>query len=970
MIGVALKGLAGRKFRATLTAIAIVLGVAMISGTYVLTDTIDKAFSQIFDESYAGTDAVVTGKGADISFQGDTAETPPVPADILEKVRALPGVALAMGGIYNEADTKIIGEDGKAINTQGAPSFGFGFDTRPAYDRFNPLNLVAGRWPAAPEEVVIDEGTADKQGYEVGDRVLVSTLRPKQEFTLTGIARYGDVSSLGSATFAVFDLETAQRLLDRDGQFDAISVAADEGVSPDELARRIEPVLPPTAKVQTGQTEAQEQKDEISEFTKFIEYFLLAFAAIALFVGAFVIFNTLSITVAQRTREFATLRTIGASRRQVLGSVVLEALTIGTIASLIGLFAGLGLAKGLNWLFDVLNLDLPTAGTVFATRTVVVSLLVGIVITLLAGLFPAIRATRVPPIAAVREGATLPRSRIAPFTPFIAVAMTGIALALLGYAMFKDDLDTATRLLSIAGGVLALFTGVAMLSSRAVPGLSVLVSPLGRWLMVGFSAVFYPVVLAHWLLTSGLFGRPGLSGGRRVLLGVGGLVLALVVGGVGIGLMIALGAVPIVGAGLAALAFALVVAAFATPVVSLAGWLLTKVTSRQLEWPPAFPRLRLEPATTELAGGNSRRNPGRTAATAAALMIGIALVTFVAVLANGMKASNRGAIEEQVKADYVVTSQDGFTPFVADAGRALELAPGAELVTSVRSEVGKIAGASGYVTGIEPRKIDAVYRFDWKEGSDEVLLDLGENGAIVDSDFAEDHGLGVGDRTALLSASNRRLEIVVKGIYEPPPFYPILGSVSIPQLTYDRLYERPRNQFTFVNVPGEPTAEESANLEAAVFGYPDAKVQTREQWIDKQDADFNQFLTMLYVLLALSVIVSVFGMVNTLVLSVFERTRELGMLRAVGMTRQQVRRMVRHESVITALIGAALGLPLGIFLAALVTRALQEFDVRFDVPGGQLLFFAVVAVIVGIAAAIVPARRAARLNVLHALQYE
>jgi putative ABC transport system permease protein len=335
-----------------------------------------------------------------------------------------------------------------------------------------------------------------------------------------------------------------------------------------------------------------------------------------------------------------------------------------------------------------------------------------------------------------------------------------------------------------------------------------------------------------------------------------------------------------------------------------------------------------------------------------------------------MKASNRGAIEDQVKADYVVTSQDGFTPFVADAGRALELAPGTELVTSVRAEVGKLAGASGYVTGIEPRKIDTVYRFDWKDGSDAVLLDLGENGAIVDADFAEEHGLAVGDTATLLSASNRRLEIEVKGIYEPPPFYPILGSVSIPQLTYDQLYERPRNQFTFVNVPGPPGAGASENLEAAVFGFPDAKVQTREQWIDKQDQDFNRFLLMLYVLLALSVIVSIFGMVNTLVLSVFERTRELGMLRAVGMTRRQVRRMVRHESVITALIGAALGLPLGILLAALVTRALQEFDVRFEVPLGQLIFFSVVAVIVGIAAAILPARRAARLNVLHALQYE
>jgi putative ABC transport system permease protein len=340
------------------------------------------------------------------------------------------------------------------------------------------------------------------------------------------------------------------------------------------------------------------------------------------------------------------------------------------------------------------------------------------------------------------------------------------------------------------------------------------------------------------------------------------------------------------------------------------------------------------------------------------------------VLANGMKQSNRGAIEDQVLADYVVTSQDGFTPFVAEAGEAIRRAPAAQLVTSVRSDLGKIGDDEGYVTGIEPSAIAQVYRFDWKEGSDAVLGQLGSNGAILDADFAEDHNLAVGDRITLLSASDRTEQVEIKGIYEPPPFYPLLGVISIPRATFDSLYERPRNQFTFVNVPGDPTSETKAQLESAAAAFPDAKVQTREEWIDKQDADFNQFLIMLYVLLTLSVIVSLFGMVNTLVLSVFERTRELGMLRAVGMTRRQTRRMIRHESVITALIGAALGLPLGIFLAALVTRALSEFDVQYSIPGGQLIVFAVVAVIVGLLAAILPARRAARLNVLKALQYE
>ncbi|HET6696854.1 MAG TPA: FtsX-like permease family protein [Gaiellaceae bacterium] len=859
MIRVALRGLLGRKLRAILTALAIILGVAMMSGTYVLTDTIDKAFSTIFDESYAGTDVVVSGKGADIDFQGTSATAPPVDEALVDEVRALPDVEAASGSVADETNTKIIGSDGKAINTQGAPSLGFGIDPSPEAQRFNPLNLVEGTWADADGEVVIDAGTADREGYQVGDTIEIATIQPKQDFEITGIARFGDVDSLGTATFAIFDLPTAQTLLDREGQVDSISVAGVDGTTPEQLINEIQPILPADAQVRSGAVEAQEDKDEISEFTSFIEYFLLAFAGIALFVGAFVIFNTLSITVAQRTREFATMRTVGASRRQILWSVIVEALTIGIIASVIGLFVGFGLALGLNELFKALDLELPTANMVYATRTIVVSLLVGTIITLVAGLFPAIRATRVPPIAAVREGYTLPKSRLSPFVPYIAIAVIGLSLFLLGYSMFKDDLDTASRLLSIAGGVILLFIGVAMISSRLV--------------------------------------RP----------------LAAIVG---------------------------------LPARAIGG------------------------AAGKLARGNSVRNPGRTASTAAALMIGIALVTFVAVLANGMKASNREAIEDQVAADYIVTAQDGFTPFVAAAGEAVAGSPDAEVVANVRSDLGKVDDASTYVTGIDPQTILQTYNFDWKEGDDSVVENLTNDQAIVDAKFAEDHDIAVGDTISVLTPSGETLEQQVVGLYEPPPFYPLLGGVSVTTETFDSAYERPRNQFTFVNVPNGPSTATTESLEAAVADYPDARIQTREDWITQQDEDFNQFLVMLYVLLALSVIVSIFGMVNTLVLSVYERTRELGMLRAVGMTKRQARRMVRHESVITALIGAALGLPLGIFLAALVTRALQEFDVRFSIPWGQLVVFAIIAVIVGILAAIMPARRAAKLNVLRALQYE
>jgi putative ABC transport system permease protein len=858
MIGVAIRGLAGRKLRTVLTATAIVLGVAMMSGAYVLTDTIDKAFNAIFVESYAGTDVVVSGKSADISFEGEQSQPPPIREDVLEQVRAVDGVEVATGSV-SDFQTKLLKPDGESIDTGGAPAFAFGIDTAPEYERFNPLNLVEGRWPSGSEEVAIDEGVADDESLAVGDRIGVAAVGPAREFEIVGIARYGDLSSLGGATFAIFDIPTAQTLVDKEGQLDTVQAAAQVGVAPEELVARIRADLGASVTVRSGTEQASEDSDEVAFFTNIIRYFLLSFAGIALFVGAFVIFNTLSITVAQRTREFATLRTVGASRRQVLGSVILEALVIGLLASIIGLFAGLGLAVGLNELFIALNLDLPQTETVFATRTIVVSLLVGTVITLIAGLSPALRATRVPPIAAVREGATLPRSALSRFAPYIAAATVLVAVLALSYAMLAPDVATGDRFILLGVGVLALFIGVALLSSR-------LVVPLTR--LVGLPA-------------------------RRI-------------GG----------------------------------------------------------------ASGQLAEGNAMRDPGRTASTAAALMIGIALVTFVGVLAQGLRVSNSDAIEEQIQADLVVTSQDGYTEFPAAVGDAAAEIEGTDVVSNVRQDVAEVGDSGANLTGLDGSSINQVYSFRWTEGSDEVLTSLGDDGAVVPDDVADDKELAVGDSITVLTPDNDRREFVVRGIYDGSPFYPLLGTASISQEAFDELYDRPRNRFTLINLPGAPSEAQKATIESGLESFPDTRVQTRQEWIDKEDAEISQFLLLLYVLLALSVIVSVFGMINTLALSVFERTRELGMLRAVGMTRRQVRRMVRHESVITALIGAALGLPLGIFLALLVTQAMSAFGLEFAIPGASLVSFVIVAVLAGVAAAIVPARRAARLRVLDALQYE
>jgi ABC-type antimicrobial peptide transport system permease subunit len=360
------------------------------------------------------------------------------------------------------------------------------------------------------------------------------------------------------------------------------------------------------------------------------------------------------------------------------------------------------------------------------------------------------------------------------------------------------------------------------------------------------------------------------------------------------------------------------------------------------------------------------RNPVRTARTAAALMIGLALISFVAVFAEGLQSSIGDAVDEQVNASYVVVSDDNFTPFEPSVDEALASVPGAEVV-GVRGGRGKVFDSEENVTGVDPATIASVYQFDWTDGSNAVLAELGSNGAVLDKEFAEDHNLTVGSSFELLAPNGNTLDLEVKGIYDAPAFWQMLGSVSIPVETFDATFDDPQNLYTFVTTSGDTSQQ---TLEAALEDFPGVKVQTRDGFSQAQQDSVNPILYMFYVLLALSVIVSLFGIVNTLVLSVFERTRELGMLRAIGMTRRQVRRMIRYESIVTALIGTALGIGLGIALAALVTAALASEGLSFSVPVLSLVVFVVIAVIAGMLAAIFPARRAAKLNVLQALQYE
>ncbi len=854
MIRLALRGLLARRGRTVMTALAIVLGVGMISAALTVSDTMLSAADSLSTAAYHGTDAVV---GAPRAFNTDEnpGDAQAIPASTLGSVRAVPQVGLAVGDILDQA--RLIDRRGKAIGT--SPYFAMGYDsTSPGAQRFSPFHLTSGRWATGPGQVVIDAGTARAHHYAVGQQIAVAADGPVRRFTVVGVARFGSVESIGTATAAIFSLPVAQRMFGKVGRYDDVLVAAKPGVGAAALRSALRSSLPPSVGVRSAQKDDRFTLDGLRQFISFIKVFLLVFAVVALVVGAFTIFNSLSITVAQRTRELATLRTVGASRRQLLWSVVVETLTLGVVASAIGVVAGLGLASGLLALLKSTGVDLPRVATVFSPRTVVVGMVVGVLTTLLAGLIPAIRATSVAPVTALREGAPAAKPRRRSLVAGIIIG--GLGVAILAYALFGPGQATTNRLLAMIPGILLLFVGVATLSGRiAAPLASVLGRPAQR------------------------FGGQAGSLARR----------------------------------------------------------------------------------------NAMRAPGRTAATAAALMIGIALVTFVAVLASALKNASTGEMNKQIAAAYVVQQGTDGLPVSPSALHAVRGVPGVTVATGMTSAPVRVYGSEDQVNGVEPAAAAQVLHLDYKAGARDTLATLHGHDALVRDSFARKHHLAVGDAFVVESQARTRLSLVVAGIETSTELNPLnLGTITVARPVFDHTFPDHGPGLGFVSVAAGPSAHVLAALRHALVPYPGVTVNGKAKFIHDSGSWLNSMLAMVYVLLALAVIVSLFGIVNTLALAVLERTRELGMLRAVGMSRRQVRRMIRHESIITALIGATLGIGVGLFLGALVTGALSSAGMTFAVPVGSLIAFVIVAIVAGIVAAAAPARRAARLDILGALAYQ
>ena len=844
------KSLLGHKFRFVATALAVTLGVAFTAGTLVLTDTIRTTFDNLFANVYQGTDAVVRAKAAFEGPPGAGTQRGRVDAALVDTVRGVEGVAAAEGDVGGYA--RLIGKDGQALGNPatGAPALGLSWTENNALNTFT---LVSGAAPSRDDEVVIDRKSARDGDINVGDTTTVLVTGPPQRVRIAGIARFGNADSPGGATIVAFKRAVAQRLIGEPGKYDSVSVLAASGVSQTELARRLSAVLPPGTEALTGAAITAETQSQMADAFQFFNTFMLIFAVIALLVGAFMIFNTFSITVAQRTRENGLLRALGASRRQVLGSVIIEALAVGVLASALGIAAGFAVALGLKALLTAVGLDIPTTSLVFTPATAVISVVVGVGITVLAALSPARKAAKVAPIAAMQHGVVGSTGYGSKQRVFVGVAVLGLGLAALLTGLFRDVQQPVAL---VGAGALLVFFGVSIL-------------------------------------------------GRTVSLPL----------------------------------------------------------SRAIGAP--LPRLR--GITGELARENAMRNPKRTAASASALMIGVGVVGLITIFVSSAKASMDAAVDRAFTGDIVVDSGGGtFGGVDPGLARRVNGLPEVDSAAGLRQGVAQVAGSAVLLQSTDPRTAVELMKVDPISGSPTAL---GRDSIGVYKDVAEQKGLRLGDQVPVVfkDSGTRSLRLaLIYGENRQAGNY-LLGTQAYEANFTNRL----DSKVLVKRAAGVSPAAALAAVKQVAQAYPGANVLDRAQFKAEQTKFLDQLLRLVYALLGLAILIALLGIANTLALSIFERTRELGLLRAVGMTRSQLRSAIRWESVIIALQGTALGLLIGLFFGwALVTALSDEGISVFRIPYASLAIVVVLAAVAGMAAAVPPSRRAAKLDVLRAVVTE
>ncbi|WP_028661070.1 ABC transporter permease [Nocardioides insulae] len=846
MLRLTLRNLFARKLRLLMSGLAIVLGVGFLSGVLVFSNGLSTTFDRIINGSTP--DGLVRAEGGE-SFSGGalgTATATLAPGDV-EALAALPEVERADGGV-DGFGMSLLASDGSLVGGTGAPTLAFNRNEAPNMAGEPILELTQGAWPDSSTEVVLDDASADRGGYALGDQVRL--IAPYGELeraaTLVGTAELNGGGTAG-ATLLVFDTEGAQELfLDGQDRYTSVSLTAAEGVSQQELVDAAERVVPDGFVAVSGDDVVEESEDAIGAFLDVISTFLLVFAVIAVVVGGFIIVNTFTILVAQRTRELALLRALGASRGQVTRSVLVEAAALALLASTVGILLGWALARGLAAVFRAVGLDIAGGALTLTPGAVLTSYAAGLLVTLVAAYLPARRAGRVAPVAAMRVDQVIHKGSLRRRTLYGAIA------------------------LAVGAGFVA--AGLAG-------------APNGT-LLIGIGAVL-------WILTvaaiSSVVGRPVLIACR---------------------------------------------AAFG----------------------------RLFGTTGRLAGENALRDPRRTGATASALMIGLALVSTIGVLAASLNTSVDDLVDEEFTADYLVQST-AFMPFSTEIGDRMEQVEGVETLSRQQWAGATLDGDLVVVSGNDDAFTD-VYDLDVLEGDPE----LGQNGALVFEETASRHGWHPGDSFRLSFPGGAVAEVTVAAVIAENPSTSDI-SVPLALLTREGL-TRQDSTLSILVEDGADRASVEADLEDAVGAAPVVGVFDKESFAEQIRGQVNQLLYMIYGLLALAIVIAVIGIVNTLGLSVIERTREIGLLRAVGLDRPSLRRMVTLESVAIAVLGAVLGLVLGVAIGTILRQQLREDLTSLAIPMGQLAAFLVIAVIVGVLAAVIPAIRAARLNVLEAIAEE